>query len=275
MNQNMHFTVYDIDDPGVLWNMPVTRQVKALRADKITHIQPYQDFVDYIVRHGGIIHKVHPESFYDDWVGPVHFITPKHPEQVRELRDITGFAILPEGYEQAGAAGGAWDATLVEYLLGSRDKPVWASGDADYHGPQGTTARATTMFYMREFTEQEVYNCMKEGRMVALTGPAFQDVYVSEFSVSEGGPAEEPIMFGLTGTLSGAPVIRFSLDHQVHGVRTRLIRNGKVIEETGSCRLEYTDHEAYQNNIPCVYRIEVTGSESALFTNPIFVYFRR
>ena len=51
--------------------------------------------------------------------------------------------------------GGQWDSVLADYLAGLRDRPLWVSADADYHCG-GSLAIATTMFYMREFTEAEV-----------------------------------------------------------------------------------------------------------------------
>ncbi len=285
MNENMHFTVYNISDPQVFLDMPVTRDIH-VKPDPLTFTEPYQKFVDYITEHGGIVHKVHPESTLDRWVGPIRFISRKHPEQIRSLEGLAGFSVLPEGYEIAARPGGAWDAALVEYLLGARDQVPWAMGDADYHGPNGSLARSTTMFYMREFSEDEVYNCLREGRMIALMGASFQDSYVTEFSVSDFGPPESTIMFGQKAYLSGPPLIRFSLNREVPEVRTLLIRNGKVIYETTDSIFEYTDHEMFDSNIPAVYRVEMIGprenrepgesgkleAQSELFTNPIFVY---
>jgi len=289
VDQNVHFTVYGIDDPEVLMNMPVRRGVEGLKPEFAPGPGPYQAFVDYIVEHGGVVHAVHVESTTDMWVaGSVHVMSFMRPYQVRDLRGLTGFSVLPEGYEIAGAPGGHWDAALIEYLVGGRDTAPWAMGDADYHGPRGGLARATTLFYLKEFTEHDVYRCLHDGRMVALMGASFQDSYVSEFSVAQKGrrPADD-VMLGRKVTLSGPPLVRFSLDHDMPDVRARLIRNGRVVLEIEGVSFEYLDREAFEEGLPVVYRVELVGprtdavppetwtteAQSELFTNPVFVYF--
>lgn len=288
MNQNYHFTVYDIHDPDVLRGMPARRDIETLKPEQLVGPARYQRFVDYIVDHGGIVHAVHVESDQDMWVGPAHFVSEAHPHYIRVMNNLTGFSVLPSAMSNlAGGAGGAWDAALLEYLSGSRDCALWTMADADYHGPEGSPAWATTFYYMREFTEAEVYRCLREGRMVAQMGESFQDVYVSEFSVSEGGRPDDAIMLGRSITVSRAPVIRFSLSREVPDVHARLVRNGKVIYEADACSFTYTDREIFEKNIPAFYRVEMTGPrveppqadapnplnpESRLFTNPVFVY---
>jgi hypothetical protein len=248
---------------------------------------PYQQFVDYITDHGGIVHAVHVESAQDEWLGAVHILTPA-PIKNLHLRHLTGFSITPEGWhEKAGGPGGLWDTDLLEYLAGMRERPLWASGDADYHGPHGSLATSTTLFYMREFAEDEVYRCLREGRMVALQGDAFQDSYVSEWWVSDGGKPSNPVMLGEEVKVKAAPVIRFALDHPVADTRTRLIRNGVVIHEEQGSELSFTDREQADKRAPAFYRVEVIGPRNAaeksyesatepdseLFVNPIFVRF--
>lgn len=292
--ENRHFTVYNIKDPKILWDMPARREMRDLSPETIPGLTPYESFVDYITAHGGIVHAVHVESQQDGWYGPAHFISPAPMNHIHDLK-VTDFSILPEAYHRrAGGPGGGWDSALVEYLVGMRDQVPWAMGDADFHGPDGSLARATTLFYMREFTEDEVYKCLREGRMVALMGESFQDSYVSEFSVTDKGQPPDPIMFGQKTWLSGPPVIRFSLDHEAPEVKTLLIRNGVVIHEVSGCSFEYEDREPFEKNLPAVYRVEMRGPkierdekdiehrkpgslepESELFTNPVFVYMRK
>jgi hypothetical protein len=287
--ENFHFTVYDVHDPKVFWDMPARREMRSLKPEPLPGLRPYQEFVDYVVEHGGIVHAVHVESSQDDRYGPAHFISAGPVNHVYELKGLTGFSILPEGYHyRAGGPGGFWDAALNEYLLGARGHALWAMGDSDYHCGAAGLARATTLFYMKEFTEAEVYRCLREGRMVALMGESFQDSFVSEFSVSDRAGAK-PIMFGEEVQVSGPPRIRFSLDHEVPDVRSRLIRNGEVIHETAGSSFEYVDRGIFNMNVPAVYRVEVKGPrvertrkeswvmerDSELFTNPIFVYIEK
>ena len=283
--QFQHFTVYSIEDPGILEQMPARRGVK-LKPEPIPGDQPYQEFVNYITAAGGIVHAVHVESGQDEWLGPAHAVTPA-PVRNIHLWNLTGFSILPEGWhEKAGGPAGMWDTVLLEYLVGMRDQPVWASGDADYHGPEGSLANATTLFYLREFSEPEVYRCLREGRMVALQGEAFQNSYVAEWWVSDSGQPKEAVMLGREVTVTGAPKVRFALDHALPETRVRLIRNGKVIAEQEGSEITFADQEQGAKKEPAVYRVEVVGPrgegkvyetplapESELFVNPIFVRF--
>jgi len=283
MGQFNHFVVYAVHDPEILANMPV-RNSLTLKPESWPVENPYQKLVDYMNQQGGILHAVHVELDQDDWMGPVHILTPA-PVRNLLLEDLTGFSILPSAWhEKTGGPGGLWDTVLLEYLAGRRERPLWASGDADYHGPHASLATSTTMFYMREFTEDEVYRCMREGRMVALQGDAFQDSYVKEWRINDKGGPESTVMLGEEVALDDDPAIRFALDRPVAGARTRLIRNGRVIAEREGSSLSYVDKELGLKREPAFYRIEVIGPradrgleegatapESELFTNPIFV----
>jgi hypothetical protein len=287
VGQFRHFTVYDIEDTKIFNEMPARRKIESLKPETDPGDEPYQKFVDYIVDHGGIVHAVHVELSDDSWLGTIHVLTPP-PLRNLLLKNLTGFSILPDAWhEKTGGPGGYWDTVLLEYTFGMRDTPLWASADADYHGPEGSLATATTLLYMREFTEQEVYRCMREGRMVALAGEAFQDTYVTEWLVDDSINFGEPIMLGREVKLKRAPIVRFSLDHPVEGVRIRLVRNGTVIHEQAGSEMTYVDNELGAKKEPAYYRVEVIGPkkpggdpyrdvtmpESLLYVNPIFVRF--
>jgi len=283
-NENHHFTVYNVTDPEVFENMPARRGIESLWPEDLIGTLPYQEFVDYFVDHGGIVHAVHIESTQDMWIlgSLAHFIDRAHPELIRSIKNLSGFSVVPEAWRVTAAPGGDWDAAIIERLLGAREVTPWAMGDADYHGPKGSLTRGTTLFYMKEFTEAEVYRCLTDGRMVALMGELFQDCFVAEFSVSSGGAAKDPIMLGEEVRVSSPPVVRFGLDHDLSGVVTRLIRNGEVVKEVDGSSLEFVDRETFSAGLPAAYRVEVaeTGLDresddrraSVLFTNPVFVY---
>jgi len=282
--QFRHFTVYSVEDTEIFKNMP-TKEVMKVRPEPDPGDRPYQEFVSYLDSKGGIVHSVHPESPQDEWVLGIHVYTPPPVRNVL-LKDLTGFAIIPEGNQVAGAVGGLWDTALIEYMAGMRDRPLWASGDADYHGPPSSLAAATTLLYMKEFTEEEVYRCMKEGRMVALQGSAFQDSYVAEWWVSDSNSPEDAVMLGEEITINSAPVIKFSLDGPVAGCRIKLIRNGVLIAEENGTEIKHVDKEWNAEKGPAYYRVELVGPvepgveykpyvnpSNVLFVNPIFVRF--
>lgn len=283
-----HFVVYGIEDPQVFEQMPARRNIP-LKPEPIPDETPWAQWVDYMAAQGGIVSVAHLEEGGDQWYGPAHGACPAMPENLHRLKGLTDFAVLAYAWHEAtGGPGGLWDTVLVEYLLGMRDRPIWALADADYHCDAGL-AIANTLFYLREFNEPEIYQAMREGRMVAFQGDAFQDSFVAEWWINDSAvPPAEPMMLGREVKLSGAPVLRFALDHPVAGCRVRLIRNGNVIAETEGTELTFRDEELGAKQEPAVYRIEVVGPRaergdyegptmpaSELFVNPIFVRFVR
>ncbi len=283
-----HFVVYGIEEPQVYADMPA-RQNISLDPEPVPTAAPWQRWVDYIVGHGGIIHAAHVEAGEDVWYGSVHGVCPPPIENIHRLQGLTGFSIFPDGWhEKAGGPGGLWDTVLVEYLTGMREKPMWANADADYHGPERSLAWATTLLYMNEFTEDEVLRCMREGRMVALMGPAYQDTYVSEWSVSGSSSPTSSMMSGMEITLDEAPRIRFALDHPVKGSVIKLVRNGTVIKKVKGSSLDFVDEQTGSSREPSYYRVHVFGPQgsytkkddypthpaSQVVVNPIFVRFK-
>jgi len=286
-----HFTVYGIDDPQVLENMPIRRSLPNAKPEPIPDETRWEEFVAYINDHGGMVHAVHLELEQDDWFGPVRALTPAPVRNLHRIRGLTAFALLHEDWEPKGpgAPGGLWDTVLLEFLAGLRDRPLWAVGDADYHGPHGSLVISTTLFYLHEFTEAEVLAAMREGRMVALQGEAFQDTYVAEWRVSDAGKPADKIMLGQEVMVKGAPEISFALNRPLPDITLRLIRNGVVIKEQKGSELAYRDDELGQRMEPAYYRVEligpfkprkedepfITNEQSLLVVNPIFVRFER
>ena len=289
MEQNSHFVVYKINDPEVFKNMPVWREVSLKPVLAPPGQKPFQDWVDYIISNGGLTFVAHPDSEMNTWVLSIHFYSEPAISNMR-LKNITGFSSLPESFGPlAAGAGGAWDSALSEYLDGMRDQPVWTEADCDYHGSATeslTPYCGTTLFYLKEFSEKDIYSAMQQGRMISLVGEKFQNSYVAEFSVSDKGAPENAVMMGKEIKISAPPVVRFRLDHDVPGVKTSLIRNGKMVKEVEGTSLEYKDQEMFDKKMPTYYRIEVAGpitpiinamdpypKNNILFTNPVFVRF--
>jgi hypothetical protein len=283
-----HFTVYGVQDPQVFRQMPARREIRSTQPEPIQDQAPWQKWLDFLVDKGAMVMAAHVENSGDSWKGPIHIVAPAPIRNLYELKHLTGFSVLPEAWhEKTGGPGGLWDAVLLEYQAGLREKPLWAMGDADYHGPHMSLARAITLFYLKEFTEAEVYRCLREGRMIALQGDAFQNTYVAEWSVADSGRPAEKIMLGQTIGFHGTPVVRFALDHAVAGTRVRLVRNGKVVAEQEGSEITFSDQEIGKQKGLAYYRVEVIGPranrtdhddaptmpESEIFVNPIFVRF--
>jgi len=273
-----HFTTYAINDVEVYKKMPVVMGVEP-KPQPDPGIKPYQDWVDYMVKAGGMVFQAHPESFDDAlYGGVVHMISAMPIHLTDKLPNLTGVAIVPEGFVIVGRPGGEWDRAQLQYLAGLRKAPLWGVGEADYHCTPPNLRNGTTLFYLKKLSREDVFAAMRSGNMVALMGEEFQDIYVSEFSVGDDRPGAEKIMFGQTVKISGAPVIRFSLNKPAPEQELRLVRSGKVIFTTKSSRFEFKDDEAAVLKEKVFYRVEVEGrgpmkitQGNRLFTNPIFV----
>jgi hypothetical protein len=273
-----HFTSYGIDDKEVYKKMPARMGVAA-KPEPDPGIKPYQEWVDYMVKAGGMVFQAHPESF-DNGVygGVVHMISGMPIHLTDKLTNLTGVAVIPEGFVVVGRPGGEWDRAQLQYLAGLRPNPLWAWGEADYHCTPPNLRNGTTLFYLKKLAREDVLAAMKSGMMVALMGEDFQDIYVSEFSVGDDKPALEKIMFGKSVKLNSTPVIRFSLNKPVPEQEVRLIRSGKVIFTTQASSFEFKDDEAAALKEKVFYRVEVEGrgpmeitKGNRLFTNPMFV----
>lgn len=279
-----HFTVYWVTDPKVFEQMPVTRNITT-KPQPDPGPEPYNVFVNYIVDHGGMVFEAHP-----DWINPSDYgiaeaRTDAPTMLAAQLPRLTGIAPIPDGIFSAGSPGGVWDVALMEYLAGYRQEPLWAWGEADFHcidpkNPNNNLRIGTTLFYLKEYTLDQVYDAMKKGRMVALMGELFQEVYVAEFSVGEKAVPGK-VMLGEWVKLNAAPVIRFALNQQVELKEARLIRNGKVIYTGKSSNFEFTDTEAQKLGTPVYYRVQLIGegpmelsNATLLYTNPIYVSFK-
>lgn len=270
-----HFTVYKIDTPELFSKMPAPWGVLP-QPQPDPGLKPYLDFVNYVIDNGGIVFQAHPESGnYERYYNLIYLLSGAPTHLTEKLLRLTGVAIVPSGLEEVAQPSGEWDRANAQYLVGIREKPLWGIGDADFHCPDpGESLRnGTTLFYLKNLTRDEVFNAMLSGKMVALMGEAFQEVFVSEFSVGDGKTGTDKIMLGEEVSLSTVPVIKFSLNREIPGQIISLIRNGKKIFQTRTSSFEFRDEKAGIKKVPVFYRVEVRSEDgkSWLFTNPIFV----
>ena len=272
-----HFTTYGIDDPAIYEKMPVRKQVMDFR-EPDPGLKPYIEWVDYMVKNGALVFQAHPEGTDYGKYYTAMLLAGAPTQFTDKIPSLTGVAIIPEGFTQVGRPGGEWDTAQLQYMAGIRKAPLWGWGEADFHCPPDILRHGTTMFYVKNLAKDDILSAMKTGKMVALMGQDFQDIYVTEFSVGDGKPATDKIMFGQSVKISGPAVVRFSTNKDAPGQEVRLIRSGKVIYTSKSSKFEFRDDEAAKNKDKVFYRVEVEGQGpmeiekgNRLFTNPIFV----
>jgi len=285
---NWHFTVYNVAEPSVYANMPAFRGVtlkkyKAPVSDPYNNIEPYNKWVNYLRDHGAIVAQAHPQwGGENSWTLTVRAESQLPLFMTDQLPRLNIVALMPEGFN-AGVPGGKWDKALMQYLAGFRDEPLWAWGESDFHclKDQSMGLRtATTLFYLKDYSQAGVLDAIRKGHMVGIMGKDFQELYVAEFSVGSGKAAAEKIMLGEEARLDAAPVVRFALSKETPVVELRLVRNGKVIYLTNTSSFQYLDKEALDKKLRCYYRVQVIGpgpllldNANMIFTNPVFVSF--
>ena len=269
---DVHFTVYNVERPEVLGDMPVLgdRYPRCCSYERPSGMTRYQDFVKYINDAGGAVFLAHPSNFSRRKFYVAKAETPPHPEYA-QLEELTGFAALPVGQMKPVAPGGIWDTTLSEYLEGKRKKPVWVVGDSDFHGGNQKLDAVVTWFYTAALDKGSVLSSMAGGRMVAVQGGAGEAVYVKEFSLTHPDEAIPRVMCGETVRDQKATTIRFALSRPLTGLAVRVIRNGSVIYNGDKFHFTFDDSAFLSRGEPGFYRVEATGDGGfVMVTNPVF-----
>lgn len=241
-------------------------------------IRPYQNFINYVNREGGVVFWAHPEASNVDRQGIVDIVTMEHPEALLQSHDYTGYSVFYNGYERVGKPGGIWDTVLNEYCEGVRRSPVWAIGGM---GVDRTVDLAKdlrdlkTVFLLRSLDKKEVMESLRSGRMYVVMGDHSGSFVLDSFTVRDPAATVTKVM-GEELVTSGSPVIEvrgsFAYGEDTP-VKVRLIRDGIVIknfEEKPPVSVSYQD-ESRPPRKKYYYRVEMESKGALLVTNPIFV----
>ncbi|HOO57643.1 MAG TPA: hypothetical protein PLN69_12535 [bacterium] len=255
---------------------------------------PYQETIDYIEGNGGVAIwglsdlDSKREFSLGDFLGsvgsriplmflhlPVTAAAAPYDEVLTQTKGYTAFS--PERPTSPSlAAGGAWDAVLMEYCSGGRDRPAWVV--ADFNSIAGRWENRVnaleSVFLLDGLSRDEVMKSLRNGRLYVQGQDAGMAMTLEEFGVVSGDAA----------TGSGGTVCRVegALLRAVVGVgrmgslpvSAKIIRNGKIEKKlVGVLPLEidYTVAEPGGGEKD-YYRLVVGGAENdLLFTNPVFV----
>lgn len=244
---------------------------------------PYQRYIDYVNSHGGLVLWPHvaaqtaipPMDILGDLA---HFVssTPRHPEDLVDTYDYTGFAALYADNTIAIEPGKQWDTVLNQYLAGQRAKPIWGEGEIDYHfDEKGNQIHdILTVFLVKDRTREAVLDALRQGRMYAVRGGDEQlvlDTFEVESESRRGIAGEEIPSQGLARIS-----IRIDkLNGKQEEVKLILIKAGQVIAEfSGLTPLEFQQVDTgIRPGEKVYYRLlaEAPASRSRLVSNPIFV----
>ena len=236
---------------------------------------PYQNFIDYVNKKGGLTFWAHPEAEYISKMGEVSFETREHTYELLEIEDYTGFSIFYEGYGKVGKPGGIWDGLLVEYCRGLRENPIWAiCGLAfDVGGLSRRMRDLQAIILAPERSREAVLEALKGGRVYVIRGERGLDFSLDKFFLSdESGRAKGFV--GDNVEIEGRPVLHIegSFLNDQQEVEVKIIKGGKVVKvykvESPFQITYYDDNIVHQKSY---YRLEIRGKGWILVTNPIFV----
>ncbi len=238
---------------------------------------PYQHYIDYVGTRGGLVLWLPIDTrVYEEEIGlgggriAVNIPPSGALDELLKTYDYTAFAALHTGRATEVEPGHQWDKILVQYLHGSRQRPVWAFGSADCEGGDGLD-QVLTVFSVRERSRSGLFEALQRGRMYAVQGGGLR-LSLQDFvarSAEKQAVAGEMLesrgsveISARIGTASGAAA----------QVRVRLVRSGKVVEQfqgTTPLAIRHVDADLAAGQ-KAYYRLLVQSADSKLVSNPIF-----
>jgi hypothetical protein len=247
---------------------------------------PYQNYIDHVEQRGGMVFWPHPEA--RSTIEPRSLLgglmsvaseTSPHAQDLVETTGYTGFAALYADQITATDPGREWDQALSQYLTGQRQRPIWGTGDIDYHvnEPGGYIHDILTVFLVRERTRSEVLEAMRGGRMYAVRGGDEALQLLRFEAVTNTGTA---VMGGhvLSSGVARIAVEIGRFDGGEDRVHVRLIRGDGdghtqvVAQVEGITPLEFEHVDAQVDaGEHLYYRLMAASRGSRLTANPIFV----
>ena len=239
--------------------------------------RPYQEYINYVNRKGGLTFWSHPELDAKQFIGGVDFVTAEHSASLAETDGYTGYCVFPHGSREIGKPKGLWDELLLEYCQGVRNTCPWAIAGLAFE--DGNLRREIkqrqTVILTGERSERAVVDALRNGKMYALEGYRSADFRLNEFSVADAGGRVKGIA-GDTVKIDGKPRLHISggfADWQ-DSVEIRVIRDGNIFQryilET-PFNIVCTDEKPPQENTKSYYRLEIVNKGVHLISNPIFV----
>jgi len=247
---------------------------------------PYQELIDYVNDHNGLVFWAHPEVTHNEvrqvniplMNQAIKISTEAYPQRIMGTQDYTGFAIFWEGAKVIGRPGGLWDIALSEYCAGLRSQPVWAIGELDFEESNAlnNVSETLTFLFVKERSRAGVYEAMRAGRMYATRGFTGDKIVLDDFSVYDLHSGNSAFI-GETLTHAQPPVaihIRLRALTALNKPETIfLYRNSELIKifYLNTVLDEWFVDESPMPNSMYYYRIYGGDSWLTLATNPIFI----
>ncbi|MBI4712860.1 MAG: hypothetical protein HY762_06145 [Planctomycetes bacterium] len=295
-NRGKHLLVIGLNKSDAYENLPLIANDKSRfsQYEPTQSYEPYQDLIDYVVGRQGLVFWAHPEARETKTINNINIDTPAYPEALKATTNYTGFAVLGEGYQKIGIAGGIWDEVLSEYCAGKRNQPIWAIGELDDYGNKDIST-VQTIFLLKQKSYQGALDALRNGKVYALSKapgkPALvlEDFYVAASALPKDKSAKKktsPSADTASITRSGEqmtlsangqrPTLRIKVSHKPASrqkVTLKVIKNGKLFKEYNqSLPIDITLPDDALSGSKTYYRLDVIDESGGhLISNPIFV----
>jgi hypothetical protein len=245
-------------------------------------IAPYQDFIDYVDEHNGLVFWAHPEIEVDRTIEKpplkVAMKTAPYHLDLLHTQNYTGFSAFFEGTKHIVPPGAIWDRVLNEYAMGTRERPIWAIAEGDVEGDHFSPQLSETVFLLEERTQKGALDALRDGRIYAVAGPNAHFFSLESFSVAS---ELDRAISGATLTAQPENVTvtaRLSFDSPTEK-RTRiqaiLIRDGEPIGNysgDGTLDVSFTEAKTLRKDRIHYYRLDASApNQTRLLSNPIFL----
>ncbi len=240
-------------------------------------IMPYQNFIDYVNKKGGVTFWAHPEAEYITEHNGIGIETGAHTDYLLKASNYTGFAMFYESYRRVAAPGGVWDKVLTEYCQGRRQAPIWVIGALGLDTEDDLNKYLQdlrTIFLVPEVNTEEALRALKKGRMYVVRGKDSANFIMDEFTIRDAN-TDEGVIMGQELRLKTTPQIIIKghfLDGGKRRCKIRIIKNGQItrtLDGYSPLEIIYSDFE--QISEKSYYRIELQADNLVVVTNPIFV----
>ncbi len=198
---------------------------------------PYQDLINYVDKKGGLVFWPYPESASEaKKFATINFYTPSCTESLRATSGYAGFGVsmIPGTSHNLILAAGEWDKVLMGYCEGKRRQPVWAIGEAVYHGP-GPIDSIQDIFFLPELTDKSVYEALRRGKLyVRYYSENNINISLHDFHIEEPQNKGKFAFMGDEIEIKGKPRLHIKGNYIINppqDLRIQIIRDGQIIKE--------------------------------------------
>lgn len=239
-------------------------------------VRPYQDFIEYVNRKGGMCFWVDPDSQYLSTLHGINIITYAHSEALQLTDGYTGFSLSSLGRQGLVEPNSRWDSVLLDYCEGTRKRPIWVIGGLDYERSQDSIDIVKTVFLLPSLTKENVLHALRDGNMYVdfKTGESKFDF--GEFRIVD-TMTEKSAHIGERLIRQGNPKILINCtnpSYTISATKIDLIKNGQLIKtftsQEENIYIEYEDTKP-KDRKASYYRLKISARGKVIYTNPIFV----